>query len=249
MRYFLKIINLLFCLFSASAFAADFQATQIELGAGYETLSKNSSDWRSEYVSFDHRFASQQSIYGTVLQTERFQRNDVQFLLGGYYPLSSDLLVNVEGNISPTANILAKNSVLASLQGNLSHGFFLTGGFRHSEYGTGALQQGIVTLENYFSDFRVAYTLRVSHSNHQTVLGHTFDASYYYDDRSFVSLSYGMGTQTGGYQGTLYDTQSFGLHGRHWLNQQWAITWEAGYTQQGHFYDRQGGSLGIRYAF
>jgi YaiO family outer membrane protein len=222
---------------------------QVELGGSYEHLSKNRGYWRSEYLSFEHRFAPRQVVYGTFTQTERFGLNDEQFLLGGYYPLSPKLTLNMEGNVSPSPQVLASNSIMASLQAGLGYNAFLTGGFRHSEYGTGPMQQGFATLETYFSDFRAAYTVRVTDSLNRTQFGHSFNFSYYYQDISFITLSYSMGAESSGFQGVILDTQSFALYGRHWLNQDWALTWTLGHIEQGSAYNRDGVSLGIRRAF
>lgn len=222
---------------------------QIELGGSYEHLSKNIGFWRTEYLSFEHRFAPRQLVYATFSQTERFRFNDEQFLLGGYYPLSQKLTLNLEGNVSPSPQVLASNSIMASLQGGFGQGWFLTGGFRHSEYGSGPLQQGFATLENYFADFRAAYTVRVTDSFNKTQFGHRFDFSYYYQDTSFITLTYNMGAETSGFQGQVLDTQFFGLNGRHWFNQDWALTWELGHTKQGNAYSRGGVGLGLRRAF
>jgi YaiO family outer membrane protein len=222
---------------------------QLELGGSYDQLSKNRGFWRSEYLSVEHRFAPRELVYGNFSQTERFRLNDVQFLLGGYYPLSSKLTLNLEGNVSPSPQVLASNSIMASLQGGLGQGWFLTGGYRHSEYNTGPLQQGFAILENYFSDFRVAYTPRITDSQGKAQFGHRFDVSYYYQDTSFITLTYNMGAETTGFQGQVLDTQFFGLNGRHWFNQDWALNWALGHTIQGNAYNREGVSLGLRRTF
>jgi len=222
---------------------------QVELGGSYEHLSKNRGFWRSEYLSFEHRFAPQQLVYATFSQTERFSLNDEQFLLGGYYPLSPKFTLNLEGNVSPSPKALSSNSIMASLQASLGYKWFLTGGFRHSEYGTGPMQQGFATLETYFADFRAAYTVRVTDSLNRTQFGHSFNFSYYYHDISFITLSYSMGAESSGFQGVVLDTQSFALYGRHWFNQDWALTWTLGHIEQGSAYNREGVSLGIRRAF
>lgn len=222
---------------------------QIELGGSYDHLSKNRGFWRSEYLSFQHWFAPRQLVYAMFTQIERFGLNDEQFLLGGYYPLSPKLTLNMEGNVTPSPQVLASNSIMASLQTALGYKSFLTGGFRHSEYGTGPLQQGFAILETYFADFRAAYTVRLTDSLNRTQFGHSFTFSYYYMDTSFITLSYSMGAETSGFQGVVLDTQSFALYGRHWFNQDWALTWTLGHINQGTAYDRDGVSLGIRRAF
>lgn len=227
----------------------DSHANQIELGGSYENLTNQQGHWRSEYLSAEHHFKPRQLVYGSVQQTERFAKNDIQLLLGTYQPLTANLTFNLEGDISPTSQVLAKNSIMASLQGGLGYGVFLTGGYRHSEYGTGPVEQGFSTLESYFADFRFAYTVRATDSFQKTQFGHRFDFSYYYNDISSVTFTYNFGAETGGFQGIVYDTQYFGLHGRHWLNPDWAITWDLGHIEQGTSYIREGAALGIRRAF
>ena len=222
---------------------------QVELGGTYDMLSKGMGSWRTEYLSFEHRFGLQRLVYANFLQTERFRLNDEQFLLGGYYPLSSKLTLNLEGNVSPAPQVLANNSIMGALQGTLGQGWFLTGGYRHSEYGSGPLQQGFATLDSYFADFHAAYTVRVTNSYDKNQFSHRFDFSYFYLDASFINLTYSMGAETTGFQGTVSETQFFGLHGRHWLNQDWALTWDLGHTKQGSSYNREGITIGIRRAF
>ncbi len=222
---------------------------QAELGGSYDMLNNGMGYWRSEYLSVEHRFGLQRLVYANFLQTERFRLNDQQFLLGGYYPLSSKLTLNMEGNVSPAPKVLATNSIMGSLQGALGQGWFLTGGYRHSEYGSGPLQQGFATLDSYFADFHAAYTVKVTNSYDKNQFGHRFDFAYFYLDSSFINLTYSMGAETTGFQGTVSETQFLGLHGRHWLNQDWAVTWDLGHTKQGSSYNREDIAIGIRRAF
>ena len=71
----------------------------------------------------------------------------------------------------------------------------------------------------------------------------------YYMDTSFITLSYSMGAENSGFQGIVMDTQAYALYGRHWFNQDWALTWSLGHVEQGSAYNREGVSLGIRRAF
>lgn len=223
--------------------------TQMELGASYDVLSRNQGYWRTEYLNFEHRFSGRQQLYGSLLQTERFKLNDEQFLLGGNYPLAAKLLLNVEGSISPSPQVLANHSLTAALQAELGLGWVLGGGYRRSEYRTGPLQQASVVLENYFSDFRAAYSSKVTDSFGESRFGQRLDFSWYYQDANFVNLTYSTGAEVGGYQGIVYQTQFFGLRGRHWFSRDWAVGWEIGRVKQGEAYTREGGGIGLRWAF
>ena len=45
------------------------------------------------------------------------------------------------------------------------------------------------------------------------------------------------------------DVRAFGIYGRHWFAPAWAVTWELGTHEQGDFYRRTGGRLGLRHDF
>ncbi len=220
-----------------------------ELGASYDSLSNHKGFWRSEFLSVEHQFAAHESVYANYLQTQRFSLNDEQFLLGAYYPQAENLILNLEGNFSPYASLLARDSLMTSMQWIFYPTWSFTGGYRHSDYLTGPIQQAYASLEHYFADFRAAYTFRATDAFFSVQYGQRFDLSYYYQDSSFVTLTFNTGAEIAGFQGTIYNTLFFGLHGRHWLDQDWAITWDLAFSQQGSAYSRENISLGIRRVF
>jgi YaiO family outer membrane protein len=222
---------------------------QTELGASYNLLSRGKGYWRSEFLSVERQFAAHESVYANYLQMERFLLNDEQFLLGAYYPQTPNLILNLEGDFSPYALVLARDSLMSSFQWIFYPSWSFTGGYRHSDYVTGPLQQTFATLEHYFADFRAAYTFRATEAFYAIQYGQRFDFSYFYQDSSFLTMTFSTGAEIGGFQGTVYNTQYFGLRGRHWLDQNWAISWDLAFSQQGNAYSRGGVGLGIRRVF
>ena len=222
---------------------------QTELGASYDSLSNHKGFWRSEFFSIEHKFEAHESIYANFLQTERFSLNDEQFLVGAYFSQTPKLILNMEANFSPYATLLARDSLLMSMQWLCYPKGSITGGYRHSDYQTGPLQQAYVSLEHYFGNFRAAYTFRATEAFYSIQYGQRFDLSFYYQDTSFVMLTYNSGAEISGFQGTIYNTQLFGLHGRHWLDQDWAISWDLAFSLQGSAYSRENLGLGIRRVF
>ncbi len=224
---------------------------QVEAGFGYDTLTNARGHASLEYLDFQHRFAPRQLIYGSLRQTERFELNDTQFLLGGYYPLPAGMTLNVEGNFSGTHHLVPKNSEMASVQVPISKGWFITGGLRHSQYNSSTSYQEFGTLEWYVSDYRLAYTLSTSQARGETLFGNRVSLSRYYNDVSYVTLNLGQGREVeqGLNQNVFFNTTSIALNGRHWFNQDWAVSWSLGSTRQDSAYSRTGGSLGLRRAF
>ena len=180
-----------------------------------------------------------------------FGNNDLQFLIGGYYPLQSGMTINVEGNASLTHKMVPMNSEMASLQLPVTAGWFFTGGLRSSQYASGTSYQEFGLLEYYFSDYRAAYTLTNTQAQGTTSFGNRVSLSRYYNDISFVTLSFGKGREVESVQNTniFFDTSTISLNGRHWFNNIWAMSWSISSTQQDTAYTRTGGSIGLRYAF
>jgi YaiO family outer membrane protein len=226
-------------------------SNQIEAGFSYDSYSKNRGNGRLEYLSFEHRFAPRKLIYGTLQESEKFNKNDLQLLVGGYYPLPSGMTLNLEAAISGTHKIVPRDTEMASLQVPLTKGWFITGGLRHSEYTNSHSYQEFATLERYFSDYRIAYTLTTTQAQGSTLFGNRLSLSRYYNDISYVTLMLGAGREVERNlgQNIFSDTTSIGVNGRHWFNKDWALAWSLGSTRQDTAYTRTGGSLGIRHAF
>lgn len=177
---------------------------QVGVGYAYDHLSQGKGNWHASYFEFEHRYAPRKVVYGTVQETERFGHNDLQFLIGGYYPLPSGVTLNIEGNVSATHNILPMNGEMVSLQLPIATGWFVTGGLRSNEYTSSRSYQEFGLLEWYFSDYRAAYTLTSTQAQGSTVFGNSFSLSRYYNDISFVTLSLGQGSEVEGGQGGVF---------------------------------------------
>lgn len=238
-----------FLAFDLSRSTKPMRNNNTELGASYDSLSRHKGFWRTEFFTVEHQFAAHESVYAGYLQTERFSLNDEQFLLGAYYPEAPNLILNMEVSLSPYATLLASDSLLMSLQWLCYPTWSLTGGYRRSDFQSGPLQQAYAGLEHYFGDFRAAFTFRATEVFYAIQYGQRLDLSYYYRDSSSVTLSYSRGAELGGFQGAVYSTQFLGLHGRHWLDQDWAVCWDLAFSQQGNAYSRETIGLGIRRVF
>ena len=106
-------------------------------------------------------------------------------------------------------------------------------------------------LEYYFGPFLASYSPTATFISGHTLYNHRVQFSYYYDDISYATLSYSRGEESDEFQSSFLvsDVYTYGINGRHWLNQKWAISWDLSKTQQGSFYERSGFRLGLRRAF
>ena len=224
---------------------------QLEIGLRYDHLTHNYDNWNAQYLDYEHWFSSRKIAYFSAETDQRYGKHDQQILAGLYFPLDTTWTMNIEGNLSPSHEVLPKNSLMLSLQHSILGGWGISGGVRNSTYNTDDSRQVFGTVERYFGKFRAAYTLRATHAAGTTEFGHQVVLSYYYNEVSYLTanLSQGKEVERELGQRLLFDTTYFGLNGRHWLNPNWAISWEAGSTSQGNAYTRTGVGLGLRRSF
>ena len=190
-------------------------------------------------------------IYANVNQTNKFSLDDTQVIVGGYYPLPHSINLNVEGSYSGTHRVIAKDSILVSLQFPLSAGWFVTTGIKQSDYTQGPSTREFGTLEWYYKDYRTSFTLANTQSFGENMLGERFTFSKYYNDISFYTISLGNGREVDRSQGkkTFLNTQSIGINGRNWFNPNWAVEWALSESQEGKAYNHTGMFLGLLHNF
>lgn len=241
---------------SAEALASretKFGFTEVELGGSYEDLNNGRKPWSSQFLQLDHRFENGATAYGTVRATRRFQQNDQEIRLGLYAPLLDKLTLQGEVTIGPAHNVLPRASVFGGAQYVLAKGWVVRGGWRRSKYDTSNVNTGDLTLETYFSDYRLGYTLyRSTVESSSPAYSHAVGFDYNYGDRNFVGVIGAVGKEAEFIDDDrllIRKTNSLVLRGRHWLNPKWAVTYDLGRHKLTDAFTRFGGRVGLRYRY
>lgn len=229
-------------------------STEVEAGFTRESLTGNRPDWRSTYLHGVHRWDAQHTVFGTLRETERFGLRDTEAGFGAYFPLSGTWLGLLEASLSSTHHVLPKHSVFAQVFRPLGAGWSVNAGLRHSEYTNSGANLLVAGVERYFGSYRGAYTLYSGRpEGGASGPAHRFQLDYYYAERSSVGLSVTHGRElenVGPPAGILSsDVRNLTLSGRHWLDRDWAVTYDLLTHQQGTLYRRDGVRLGLRYRF
>lgn len=238
----------------ALAWAGRALALEAEAGFSHEKLTNNNADWNSAYVEAAHTFAPRQTLYAALREVERFDLKDSQVEAAYYQPLSQRLTGHIEANASPEHNVLPKGSLFGELALQLDAGWVASGGVRKSEYTATSTRVISAGLERYFGRSRAFYTLNNGKPEGAgSATAHRIGLDYYYaEERSRVGVSATWGREVENIPPTgvlTSDVRSLNLYGRHWVSAAWAMTWELGTHEQGSFYRRTGGRLGVRHAF
>lgn len=223
-----------------------------ELSSGRQQLSNGSPDWRETAVRLTHRWGTRQASELGWVQTERFGLDDDQLTGLLVRPLGERLTVSADASLSPTHRVLPLHHLGASLQYEFAPAWLLHGGLRNTLYNSATVTQASVMLEHYFGPFSALAAWRPVQTQGSSTASTELRGSYYYAERSSVSLSLSAGQETVQISDRalqLADVRSTVLGGRHWLNAAWALNYEWSSTRQGEFYTRSGWRIGVQHLF
>lgn len=229
-------------------------ANDVEAGVTHDALGNGYANWNSVYIDGSHRFGERNTVYGELRETQRFNLTDREISGGYYYPLAETWTSLVEASVSPEHHVLPKSSVFGQLKMTLDDGWNVQAGLRHNEYNTAATDLMVLTGERYWGNFRAAYTYYLGKPQGAgAASSHLGQLSYYYAERNYLTLGFAKGRQVenlGAGLGVLTtDVTSTSLSGRHWLNSDWGLSYEAIAEHQGRLYSRKGIRFGLRRAF
>lgn len=253
---YLKILAMIACSACVSAaFAQGAEPIQVEAGSILDTFDKSYiANWRSTYIDAEKKLGERHTVYGSLRETERFAMKDREMLAGIYYPLAKRWTLLTEGNTSPTHQVIARWSALEQVQYALDGGWGAQLGLRHTEYDSALINTLLVTAERYWSNYRAAYTHSTGAlADAGYAANDRMQLSFYYAERSWFGMLVSRGSEIenlGAPQGILStEVQSTGIYGRHWLGNNWALSYDASVNMQGNYYTRNEFRLGLRHQF
>ena len=225
--------------------------TSIGINHGIDHLSGPAANWHETSLSLRHQAAPRMGFGAAITRIERFGLGETQFSAGADLPLSEKLTASVDGNFSSEHRILARHALGATLQYEFAKGWLVHGGGRSSSYNDVHVNQSLLMLERYVGSYSFSGAWRAARAFGTTAHSAELRASYYYNDRSALGLSFAAGKEAANIAGTtrLTSVQSAALVGRHWFDQRWAVTYALASTRQGDFYVRNGVNLGLQAAF
>ena len=238
----------------AGAWGEELPMREVELGLTHDTLGRGYANWDSSYLDAVHHMGKHQSVYGEVRRANRFGSVDREISGGYYHPLSENWITLIEASLSSTHQFLPQKSALFQLQRTFEGGWDIQAGVRRSVYNVSTSNMLIMGGERYWDNYRAAYKLFLSKlQGAGSASSHNIELSYYFASRSYLTFSMAYGRQVeslGPNLGVMTNNvTTFVLHGRHWLDASWAISYEALTEKQGNIYTRKGARLGLRYAF
>lgn len=235
----------------AGAQSAAPGATTFGLVASHERLSNGSPDWSEYGIRIARSFDARRNAEVALTQTSRFGLIDDQLRAAGALPLSQDLTLSLEGNVSSSHRVLARHAVGAMLQWEFARAWLLHGGLRTSSYDSTSVDQGILMLEHYVGNFSVLGALRPTRALGTTANSQEVRGNWYYGERNRIGLSWAWGREATSLPATvvLAEVRALSLVGRHQLDRRWSLDYALANTRQGSFYTRRGIGIGLNYSY
>jgi YaiO family outer membrane protein len=228
--------------------------TEVEVGFSYDRLDNDYDPWQASYITANRQFNENSSAYATLRQSRKFGLVDKEIWAGYYTRPIENWNANIEGSFSPTHKTQARWSLYGQLGHTFDNGIGASLGVRHSVYDLAANNSGGLILERYFGSFRAVASTWKSRLDigGDWVDSHQLQTEYYYGDGNYVGVSYSTGREV--YVGwnlapQVDDSHSWTLSGSHWVNNNWAATYQFVHNVQGEWYTRRGINVGIRHRF
>lgn len=224
----------------------------VEFATSRQQLSNSSPDWTENAARLSHRWGTRHTSELGVAQTRRFGLDDEQLSGLLVRPLGERLTATVDASLSPTHRVLPTHHLGAMLQYEFAPAWLVHGGLRSTQYNTATVTQGTAMLERYVGAFSWLAAWRPVQTQGSSTSSTELRGSYYYGERSSVSLSVSAGQEAVQISDTelqLADVRSTVLGGRHWLAPAWALNYEWSSTRQGEFYTRSGWRIGVQHLF
>jgi YaiO family outer membrane protein len=227
---------------------------ELRVEGAHENLDHGQPDWNEALVQLAWKPRKDFALLGAARTTERFDQRDREGTAAAYVPLGDKgMVLHLEGTLSSTHKVLARDSALAELAQPLGGGWVVTGAAKYSRYDTGNVAIGNATVEKYIGDYRFGYTVYISRLEGASwTPAHRLAASWYRGALTYVTLSGAKGREVENVFPLpllVTDVSAVSLAGGLELAPTWGLTFEALYVRQGDLYTRRGARLGTRILF
>lgn len=237
----------------SAALSAQPYDQAVEAGIGFDSLSGNYDNWKNAYIQYEQSLSDETLSYLRFNQTRRFDLSDNELLLGFYTKVNENWQLFGEFGGSGTSRVRPELQGQIILSRSLSNGYLASIGLHRSHWPTSTSQGYSLQVERYFDQWRWSYRIRQDHLlGGSSALSHAATLSYFYADWSSITIAVNQGEEAekvAPQQLLITDVKGISLYGLHQLSSDWGVRWALSFNQQGNFYDRRGGLLGLRYRF
>ena len=243
---------------------------EFEVAGEYYKLTNDYDDWRSTRFLVKRNFdpKGRSGVLLELLESERFGFIDRKVVGGFSLPIWLPGLqvanLHIEGGYTADAEVLPEWTFQAQMSRDAPvFGWIPWLGWQHRRYATASNAEVNVIfagLEKYMDAYRFSGTLYSGNlrTDRDPDNAWTWTQSYqvdrYYGDENYVRIGYTRGEEQENIPQVLSriatsNIQNSFLQGVHFIGRRWALAYLLKYQEQGDFYERYGGSLGLRLVY
>lgn len=235
-----------------------YPAFGLRLGNHMESLDYNPDNWRETRLALTSYLDETTNLTLFAEDAEHFDLEDQTYGVTATLPLFHRTWIHAEAGLSPTHHFSPHYSIYAQAGHGFDGGWGILAGIRHRDYSNSTVNILDGTIEKYFGNYRLAYTLFASDSNVAgSAYSHRLQGGYYFASRNSVQLAITSGEEvdkvTGANQVIRTEFTDVSIWGEFWLTPDFALEYGFGYTDlnlpvQGDS-NRKHINLGIDYRF
>jgi len=212
------------------------------LSGNYENLDNGFADWNNQFVEIARSRANRSFNALRLGRDQRGSAVDQWLGAGGQWRFADRWNAGVDVAFSSNPQIIAELGFTAHVGATLAQGWGVDLAYRRREYTADAVSSGLITVEKYFADFRIAYQLGLSRlDGASNFANHSATFNWYVNEASSVGLSVNSGREAESIgNGRVLETDVRGLSivGSHKLNPRLGLRTWLGIHNQGDLYRR-----------
>jgi YaiO family outer membrane protein len=227
----------------------------VQFNYSTESLSRDLGVWRVASLSVSRKFNNRQTVWANYRVSNRRSIGDREIIFGTYKPFKKRWAMTSEAMISSTHQFVGKFSIMGEVEKGFKNGVVAHFGTRYTSYNSVKATTGYGIAEKYWGSNRASYTLYVTKlTNAGTAPTHRFQYNRYYGERvnNFgATFSFGREHENLGPTLGILRSKTWSVSGsaKHWVNDKFALNFDATIHRQGKLYYRRGLNFGVTYRF
>lgn len=237
-----------------SALASNTWANSwLEAGAEFQDYTNGRANANIEYIAG----AWQQdglTVYGDVTRSDRFEKVDSQFTLGGYIPVTPTGKLHLETKLSPSRNLTPGHVLYAGYYWDAGNGWTFEPSYQVTSFSNLRVERTALVTEKYTGPWRLVYQIANVSLRNENALNHQVRADYFWNDIDRTGIFYAFGDDQEVVENdpsaiSTTSVKAYGVTGMQTISGPWLLTYTLSQTKQGNIFTQTGFRLGLRRNF
>lgn len=223
----------------------------IEISHANDWLTNNYDNWQTTNLNLFLPQKEKGTTFIELSKVRRFNLEDESAYINYSYPTKYGAAI-LELGRTTNADFLFRNLYGVGWNGILGNGYGYIVSYRQRNFSDSLSDMFSLTMEKYFSNYRIAYTnTQSSLDKQQLEQSHRLQLQWIPENNNRFGISYSTGKEPinlGLNQLSASDVEQLQIDGVYWIKDI-GISAAIWHLKQGDFYTRKGAQIGLRLAF